>query len=87
MSAGAVGERDEGRMKEGARLIGIDNEDMVEFLQYIRQRGGECYCSNYELKIVEVIRGTVDERKIATNNIDGVLGRVDVGDNDSGEGE
>ena len=72
-------------MKEGARLIGTDNEDMIEFLQYIRQRGGECFCSNYEHKIVEVIRGTVDERKIAINTIDGVLGRVDVGDADPGE--
>lgn len=72
-------------MKEGARLIGTDNEDMVEFLQYIRQRGGECFCSDYEGKVVEVIRGTVDERKIAINTIDGVLGRVDVGDADPGE--
>lgn len=73
-------------MNEGAVLVGKTDDDMIEFLKYIRSNGGECVCTDFQNKTVEVIRGTVDERKIAINTIDGVLGRVDVGDADLGEG-
>ena len=69
-------------MKEGVRLIGTDNEDMVEFLQYIRQRGGECVCDSYEDKTVRVIRGTRNE-KSGLFTVDGVLGAVNIDDGSS----
>ena len=72
-------------MNEGTKLIGTNNDDMVEFLQYIRRNGGECVCSDYDKKIVEVIRGTVNEDKICVYNGDGVLGRVDTSDAGPGE--
>ena len=63
-------------MTEGTKLIGTTNDDMVEFLQYIRAFGGECVCTDYDQKIVEVIRGTNEEKSLF--NIDGVLGSVNV---------
>lgn len=67
-------------MTEGTILIGTNNDDMVEFLQWIRSRGGECVCQDYDKKVVQVIRGTVDEEKIKIYTGDGVLGRVNTDD-------
>jgi len=72
-------------MNEGTVLVGKTDEDMIEFLQYIRSRGGECVCTDFSNKTVEVIRGTVNEEKIPIYTGDGILGRVDVGDADLGE--
>ena len=71
-------------MNEGVVLVGKTDDDMVEFLRYIRSNGGECVCTDYSNKTVTVIRGTVNEEKIPIYNGDGVLGRVDVGDADPG---
>ena len=71
-------------MTEGAVLIGMNNNDMVEFLQWIRERGGECVCDSYEDKTVRVIRGTKNAEKVKLFNVDGVLGVVNV-DTDTGE--
>ena len=71
-------------MTEGAIFIGTNNEDMVEFLQYVRERGGECICTDYDDKTIQVVKGTINEK----NNrftMDGVLGIVDPGDADPGE--
>ena len=72
-------------MTEGTKLIGRNNDDMVEFLQYIRSRGGECICSDYDNKIVEVIRGTNEKNSLF--NIDGVLGSVNVSGASTGEAD
>lgn len=73
-------------MNEGTVLIGKTDEDMIEFLKFIRSNGGECVCTDFQNKTVEVIRGTVNEEKVELFNIDGVLGVVNVGDADLGEG-
>ena len=65
-------------MTEGAVFIGTNNEDMIEFLQYVRSRGGECICSDYQNKTIQIIRGTVkDEEKTVRYCADGILGVVD----------
>ena len=74
-------------MNEGTVLIGKTDDDMIEFLKFIRSNGGECVCTDFQNKTVEVIRGTVNEEKICVYTGDGVLGRVDVGDADLGESE
>lgn len=73
-------------MNEGTVLVGKTDDDMIEFLKYIRSKCGECVCKDFSNKTVEVIRGTVNEEKICVYTGDGVLGRVDVGDADLGEG-
>ena len=74
-------------MNEGAVFIGTNNEDMVEFLQYVRERGGECICTDYDMKRIQIVKGTTNEEKVELFNIDGVLGVVNVGDADPGEAE
>lgn len=74
-------------MTEGAVFIGTNNEDMVEFLQYVRERGGECICTDYDMKRIQIVKGTTNEEKVELFNIDGVLGVVNVGDSDPGETE
>ena len=64
-------------MKEGALFIGTENEDMVEFMRYILENGGQCVCADYDKKIIRVERGT-NEEKANLFNIDGVLGSVNV---------
>ena len=71
-------------MTEGTVLIGTTDDDMVEFMRYIRGRGGECICTDYEGKIINVIRGTKKNETVELFNIDGVLGSVNV-DADPGE--
>lgn len=71
-------------MKAGAKLVGTSDEDMIEFLNWIRGRGGQCVCTDFEGKIIEVVRGTRNEEKTLLFNIDGVLGAVDPGDADPG---
>ena len=71
-------------MKTGAIFTGTDNDDLIEFMRFIRERGGEVICRDYNKKILEVIRGTKQSEKIELFNIDGVLGSVNV-DADPGE--
>lgn len=74
-------------MNEGAVFIGTNNEDMVEFLQYVRERGGECICTDYDMKRIQIVKGTRNEEKVELFNIDGVLGVVNVDNADPGEAE
>lgn len=65
-------------MTEGTILIGKTDDDMVEFLKYVRSNGGECICSDYQNKTIQVIRGTVkDEEETVRFCADGILGVVD----------
>ena len=74
-------------MTEGAVFIGTNNEDMVEFLQYVRERGGECICTDYDMKRIQIVKGTTNEEKVELFNIDGVLGVVNTDNTDPGETE
>lgn len=65
-------------MKEGALFIGTDNDDMVEFMRYILENGGQCVCADYDKKIIRVERGTNEKNTVELFNIDGVLGSVNV---------
>ena len=71
-------------MKTGATFIGTDDGDMIEFLNFVRDKGGQCVCTDYGKKIIEVVRGTKNEKN-TSNFMDGVLGVVDPGDADPGE--
>jgi tricorn protease-like protein len=75
------------RVNEGAVFIGTNNEDMVEFLQYVRERGGECICTDYDMKRIQIVKGTTNDEKVELFNIDGVLGVVNVDNTDPGEAE
>ena len=76
-------------MKAGATFIGTDDADMIEFLNIVRDNGGQCVCSDYGKKIIELVRGTKNDKadKGNRNILDGVLGVVDPGDADPGEDE
>lgn len=65
-------------MKEGVLFIGTDNDDMVEFMRYILENGGQCVCADYDKKIIRVERGTNEQDTVELFNIDGVLGSVNV---------
>ena len=71
-------------MKHGTRIICVDDEDMLEFLNFIRDAGGQCVCQNYETKELLVVRGTNNE-KMLLFNVDGVLGVVNVDASNPGE--
>ena len=60
---------------------------MVEFLQYVRERGGECICTDYDMKRIQIVKGTTNEEKVELFNIDGVLGVVNTDNTDPGETE
>ena len=72
-------------MKIGATFIGTDDGDMIEFLNFVRDKGGQCVCTDYGNKIIEVVKGTKKNEKGNYNFMDGVLGVVDPGDADPGE--
>ena len=72
-------------MTKGSIFIGTTDDDMVEFMRYVRGRGGEVVCTDYEGKAVQIIRGTKENETVELFNIDGVLGSVNV-DADPGEG-
>lgn len=74
-------------MTTGTEIKCMTDQDMLEFMRWIRERGGEVYCEDYEFRILKVIRGTKDEKTtvyahstdgevIELFNIDGVLGSV-----------
>ncbi len=61
-------------MTEGCTFIGNTNNDMVEFMRFVREHGGECWCTDYEHKVIEVIRGFNDDKKDAVEQLD----RIDI---------
>ena len=71
-------------MTTGTEIKCATHEDMLEFVHYIRDRGGECVCEDWNLKVLKVIRGTKNVEKTELFNIDGVLGAVNI-DNSTSE--
>ena len=82
-------------MTKGTEIRCITDSDMLEVMRWIRSRGGECICSDWEMRVIKVIRGTQDEQTtvyahstdgevIELFNVDGVLGAVNT-DDSSGE--
>ena len=63
----------------------MNEADLLEFMRWIRDRGGECICTDWEMRVIKVIRGTQNEDKTVLFNVDGVLGAVNVSDNSAGE--
>ena len=74
-------------MTTGTEIRCVTDSDMLEFMRWIRKRGGEISCVDWNLKVLKVIRGTNDEEKIELFNVDGVLGSVNVSDKGPGETE
>lgn len=72
-------------MNAGTEIKCMTDSDMLEFMRWIRERGGEVFCKDYEMKVLKIIRGTENEEKIELFNVDGVLGTVNVS-TDPGEG-
>ena len=71
-------------MTTGTEIKCISDNDMLEFMRWIRERGGEVSCIDWELKVLRVIRGTKNAEKVELFNVDGVLGAVNT---DDGPGE
>ena len=72
-------------MNAGTEIKCMTDSDMLEFMRWIRERGGEVFCKDYEMKVLKIIRGTENEEKIELFNVDGVLGTVNVS-TDPGKG-
>lgn len=72
-------------MTTGTEIKCMNEADLLEFMRWIRDRGGECICTNWEMRVIKVIRGTQNEDKTVLFNVDGVLGAVNVSDNSTGE--
>ena len=72
-------------MTTGTEIKCISDNDMLEFMRWIRERGGEVSCIDWDLKVLKVIRGTnSNEKSNYLFGIDGVLGAVNT---DDGSGE
>lgn len=63
-------------MTAGTEIKCITDQDLLEFMRWVRDRGGECVCVDWEMKVLKIIRGTGNEKK-TIYNADGVLGIVD----------
>ena len=63
-------------MTKGTEIRCTSESDMLEFMRWIRERGGEVICKDWELRVLKIIRGT-DYEKTDSYNADGVLGIVD----------
>ena len=76
-------------MTKGMEIRCITDQDMLEIMRYIRERGGEVVCKDWELKVLKVIRGTSSEKSNdkSNYNFDGVLGIVDTGNSESRESD
>ena len=83
-------------MTTGTEIYCISQSDMLEFMHYIREHGGEVICTDWEARVLRVIRGTTNEQTtvyahstdgevIELFNRDGVLGAVNVSNNSAGE--
>ena len=77
-------------MTKGMEIRCITDQDMLEIMRYIRERGGEVICKDWEMRVLKVIRGTKDEKtKVYTSlfSFDGVLGAVNTDTSESGESD
>ena len=85
-------------MTTGTEIKCISDNDMLEFMRWIRERGGEVSCIDWDLKVLRIIRGTSDEQTtvyahstdgevIELFNVDGVLGAVNTDDSKREEAE
>ena len=72
-------------MTTGTEIYCITESDMLEFMHYIREHGGECICTDWEARVLRVIRGTTNDTQNQLFNRDGVLGAVNVSNNSAGE--
>ena len=72
-------------MTTGTEIKCISDNDMLEFMRWIRERGGEVSCVDWEMKVLKVIRGTNNEKKNELFGVDGVLGAVNTDHIGSGE--
>ena len=72
-------------MTTGTEIYCITESDMLEFMHYIREHGGECICTDWEARVLMVIRGTTNDTQNQLFNRDGVLGAVNVSNNSAGE--
>lgn len=76
-------------MRTGTEIRCITDQDMLEFVRWIRDRGGECICTDFEKRVLKIIRGTDDEKSNDKNNdksnynFDGILGVVDTDESTS----
>lgn len=74
-------------MTTGTEIKCISDSDMLEFMRWIRERGGEVSCIDWDLKVLRIIRGTENAEKVELFNVDGVLGAVNTDDSPSEEAE
>ena len=72
-------------MTTGTEIYCISQSDMLEFMHYIREHGGEVICTDWEARVLRVIRGTTNDTQNQLFNRDGVLGAVNVSNNSAGE--
>ena len=72
-------------MTTGTEIKCISDNDMLEFMRWIRERGGEVSCVDWEMKVLKVIRGTNNEKKNELFGVDGVLGAVNTDHIGSGD--
>ena len=63
-------------MTTGAEIRCMNEADLLEFMRWIRERGGECICTDWEMRVIKVIRGTDNEKKGNLFPRDGILGAV-----------
>lgn len=73
-------------MTTGTEIYCITESDMLEFMHYIREHGGECICTDWEARVLRVIRGTANDTQNQLFNRDGVLGAVNT-DTSAGEAQ
>ncbi|MBP5383536.1 MAG: hypothetical protein J6Y57_01015 [Lachnospiraceae bacterium] len=83
-------------MTAGTEIKCITDQDLLEFMRWVRDRGGECVCVDWEMKVLKIIRGTSDEyeqikiwgpEEITLYSRDGVLGIVDTSHVESEDAE
>ena len=74
-------------MTTGTEIKCISDNDMLEFMRWIRERGGEVSCIDWDLKVLRIIRGTENAEKVELFNVDGVLGAVNTDDSKREETE
>lgn len=72
-------------MTTGTEIYCITESDMLEFMHYIREHGGECICTDWEARVLRVIRGTANDTQNQLFNRDDILGAVNVSNNSAGE--
>ena len=74
-------------MTTGTEIKCISDNDMLEFMRWIRERGGEVSCIDWDLKVLRIIRGTENAEKVELFDVDGVLGAVNTDDSKREEAE